>query len=67
MRPRFDNQILLGVKIGEVRRNLYIARLQAIDLPEHGDRLQCKILIAIMLSDTTKTSNRRRLDRKSVV
>ena len=56
-----DDEILLSIKIGEVGRDFRIARLQAIDLLEHRDRFESKILLAVMLSDASETGDRGRL------
>ena len=55
MRACFDDQVLLRVKIGEVGGDLQVVRLESIDLLEHRDRLQSKLLIAIMISDAPET------------
>src|SRR5437660_8966358 len=61
MRACFDDQVLLRVEIGEARGNLQIVRLEPIDLLEHRDRFQGKLLIAIMISDAPETRYRGRV------
>src|SRR5215831_4163931 len=61
MSARFNNELLLGVKIGEVRSYFNIVRLQPIDLSEHRDRLKRKFLLSIMFGNTPKTGDRRRV------
>ena len=61
MRACFDDQVLLRVKIGEVGGDLQVVRLESIDLLEHRDRLQSKLLIAIMISDAPETQYRGRV------
>src|SRR5712664_3017807 len=52
---RFDDEILLSVQIGEVGRDFCIVRLQTIDLLEHRDRFESKILFAVVLGDAAET------------
>src|SRR5206468_10172924 len=54
----FDYQVLLRVQFRQTRRDSDVVGLEPIDFPEHRDRLQGKILIAIVLSNPLKTRNR---------
>ena len=56
--PGFNDQILLGIKIREVRGNLDIIRLKAIDFLVHCDRFEPETLFLIVLGDATKTTHR---------
>ena len=49
-----NDEILLRIQVREVCSNLQIIRLQAIDLLEHRDRFQRKILFAVMVGDAAK-------------
>src|ERR1043166_7431817 len=55
MRTRFDNQLLLGIEVGQTSGDFNIIRLQAIDLLEHRNRLEREFLVTIMFCDTPKT------------
>src|SRR6185369_8103076 len=60
MGASFDYQILLRVEIRQISGNLDVVRQKAIDLFVHRDRFEPESLLAIVLSNASKTNHRLR-------